>query len=118
MPLGDIVKSRLKQFSMMNRFKRKALRVGLLLSKYFCIALLFISDMTQVKKKIKVKIADSFSNILFQVIAEFLSAEEVEDIKEMFKKMDAVNDGIVLVNELKAGLLKFGSPLAESDKIR
>lgn len=30
-PLGDVVKSRLKQFSMMNRFKRKALRVGLLL---------------------------------------------------------------------------------------
>lgn len=26
-PLGDVVKSRLKQFSMMNRFKRKALRV-------------------------------------------------------------------------------------------
>lgn len=28
-PLGDVVKSRLKQFSLMNRFKRKALRVGL-----------------------------------------------------------------------------------------
>lgn len=27
-PLGDVVKSRLKQFSMMNRFKRKALRVS------------------------------------------------------------------------------------------
>ncbi|GAY65036.1 hypothetical protein CUMW_238150 [Citrus unshiu] len=27
-PLGDVVRSRLKQFSMMNRFKRKALRVG------------------------------------------------------------------------------------------
>lgn len=27
-PLGDAVKSRLKQFSLMNRFKRKALRVG------------------------------------------------------------------------------------------
>jgi len=26
-PLGDVVKSRLKQFSVMNRFKRKALRV-------------------------------------------------------------------------------------------
>jgi len=44
-----------------------------------------------------------------------LSAEEVEDIKEMFKKIDADNDGIVLVDELKAGLLKFGSPLAESE---
>lgn len=74
-PLGDVVKSRLKQFSMMNRFKRKALRV----------------------------------------IAEFLSVEEVEDIKEMFKKMDSNNDGIVSVDELKAGLRNFGSQLAESE---
>lgn len=28
-PLGDIVRSRLKQFSMMNRFKKKALRVSI-----------------------------------------------------------------------------------------
>lgn len=27
-PLGDIVRSRLKQFSMMNRFKKKVLRVS------------------------------------------------------------------------------------------
>lgn len=31
-PLGDVVKARLKQFSMMNRFKRKALRVGSLIT--------------------------------------------------------------------------------------
>ncbi|KAK9699168.1 hypothetical protein RND81_08G156800 [Saponaria officinalis] len=74
-PLGDIVKSRLKQFAMMNRFKRKALRV----------------------------------------IAEFLSAEEVEDIKELFKKIDTDDDGVVSVEELKAGLLKYGSLLAESE---
>ncbi|KAI9115921.1 hypothetical protein K1719_012851 [Acacia pycnantha] len=74
-PLGDVVKSRLKQFSMMNRFKRKALRV----------------------------------------IADFLSTEEVEDIKEMFKKMDSDNDGIVSVEELKTGFQNFGSQLAESE---
>ncbi|GLT89417.1 hypothetical protein SLE2022_073980 [Rubroshorea leprosula] len=74
-PLGDVVKSRLKQFSMMNRFKRKALRV----------------------------------------IAEFLSSEEVEDIKEMFKKMDTDNDGVVSIEELKAGLKNFGSQLVESE---
>lgn len=41
-PLGDVVKSRLKQFSMMNRFKRKALRVGCLLQIlliFFCFLL-------------------------------------------------------------------------------
>ncbi|KAE8099194.1 hypothetical protein FH972_017196 [Carpinus fangiana] len=74
-PLGDVVKSRLKQFSMMNRFKRKALRV----------------------------------------IAEFLSTEEVGDIKEMFKKIDTDNDGIVSIEELKAGLRNLGSQLAEPE---
>ncbi|GMH30001.1 hypothetical protein Nepgr_031844 [Nepenthes gracilis] len=74
-PLGDVVKSRLKQFSMMNRFKRKALRV----------------------------------------IAEHLSVEEVEDIKEMFKKIDRDKDGIVSNDELKAGLLNSSSQLAESE---
>ncbi|XVE62053.1 hypothetical protein DITRI_Ditri06bG0088100 [Diplodiscus trichospermus] len=74
-PLGDVVKSRLKQFSMMNRFKRKALRV----------------------------------------IADFLSVEEVEDIKEMFKKMDTDNDGIVSIEELKAVFRNSGLQLAESE---
>ncbi|WOL04815.1 Calcium-dependent protein kinase 13 [Canna indica] len=74
-PLGDVVKSRLKQFSRMNRFKRRALRV----------------------------------------IADHLSTEEVEDIKEMFRMMDTDNDGIVSHDELKAGLAKFGSHLAESE---
>ncbi|KAH7656787.1 Non-specific serine/threonine protein kinase protein [Dioscorea alata] len=74
-PLGDVVKSRLKQFSVMNRFKRRALRV----------------------------------------IADHLSVEEVEDIKEMFKKIDTDNDGIVSCEELKAGLTKYGTQLAESE---
>ncbi|VAH65616.1 unnamed protein product [Triticum turgidum subsp. durum] len=74
-PLGDIVKSRLKQFSRMNRFKRRALRV----------------------------------------IADHLSAEEVEDIKEMFKAMDTDNDGIISCEELKSGIAKFGSHLVESE---
>ncbi|KAL3617497.1 Calcium-dependent protein kinase 13 [Castilleja foliolosa] len=74
-PLGDVVRSRLKQFSLMNRFKRKALRV----------------------------------------IADFLSNEEVEGIKEIFTKIDADNDGIVSTEELKAGLQKLNSQLAESE---
>ncbi|KAF2306392.1 hypothetical protein GH714_017454 [Hevea brasiliensis] len=55
-PLGDVVKSRLKQFSMMNRFKRKALRV----------------------------------------IADFLSIEEVEDMKRV-QEDGYDNDGIVSI---------------------
>ncbi|KAK6123279.1 hypothetical protein DH2020_042975 [Rehmannia glutinosa] len=52
-PLGDIVRARLKQFSVMNRFKKRALRV----------------------------------------IAEHLSVEEVEVIRDMFALMDTDNDG-------------------------
>jgi calcium-dependent protein kinase len=44
-----------------------------------------------------------------------LSAEEVEDIKEMFKAMDTDNDGVVSCEELKSGIAKFGSHLAESE---
>lgn len=44
-----------------------------------------------------------------------MSNEEVGDIKELFNKIDTDNDGIVSVEELKAGLLKFGSQLAEAD---
>ncbi|CAI9112337.1 OLC1v1012774C1 [Oldenlandia corymbosa var. corymbosa] len=74
-PLGDIVRSRLKQFSVMNKFKKKALRV----------------------------------------IAEHLSVEEVEVIRDMFTLMDTDNDGKVTFEELKAGLKKVGSQLAEPE---
>ncbi|GJS02682.1 calcium-dependent protein kinase 10-like protein [Tanacetum coccineum] len=74
-PLGDIVRTRLKQFSVMNRFKKKALRV----------------------------------------IAEHLSIEEVEVIRDMFTLMDSDGDGKVTFDELKAGLKKVGSQLADPE---
>ncbi|CAL9215499.1 unnamed protein product [Arabidopsis halleri] len=74
-PLGDIVRSRLKQFSMMNRFKKKVLRV----------------------------------------IAEHLSIQEVEVIKNMFSLMDDDKDGKITYPELKAGLQKVGSQLGEPE---
>lgn len=74
-PLGDIVRTRLKQFSVMNRFKKKALRV----------------------------------------IADHLSVEEVEVIRDMFTLMDTDKDGKVTYEELRAGLRKVGSQLAEPE---
>ncbi|XP_062026707.1 calcium-dependent protein kinase 10 [Rosa rugosa] len=74
-PLGDIVRPRLKQFSIMNRFKKKALRV----------------------------------------IAEHLSVKEVEVIRDMFTLMDTDKDGRVTYEELKTGLQKVGSQLAEPE---
>lgn len=69
------MRSRLRQFSVMNRFKKKALRV----------------------------------------IAEHLSVEEVEVIKDMFSLMDTDKDGKVTYEELRAGLRKVGSQLAEPE---
>ncbi|KAG6403989.1 hypothetical protein SASPL_136223 [Salvia splendens] len=74
-PLGDVVRARLKQFSVMNRFKKRALRV----------------------------------------IAEHLSVEEIEVIRDMFALMDTDNDGKVTFDELKTGLRKVGSQLAEPE---
>ncbi|CAL5441382.1 unnamed protein product [Camellia sinensis] len=74
-PLGDIVRTRLKQFSVMNRFKKKALRV----------------------------------------IAQHLSVEEIEVIRDMFTLMDTDNDGKVTYEELRDGLRKVGSKLAEPE---
>ncbi|CAL4980034.1 unnamed protein product [Urochloa decumbens] len=73
-PVHDIVRLRLKEFSRMSRFKRRALRV----------------------------------------IADHWSTEEAEVIKEMFKFMDTDNDRIISY-ELKNGLAKLGSQLAESE---
>lgn len=49
------------------------------------------------------------------MIAEHLSVEEVEVIRDMFALMDTDNDGKVTFDELKAGLRKVGSQLAEPE---
>lgn len=56
-----------------------------------------------------------FAWINLQVIAEHLSIEEVEIIKDMFTLMDTDRDGKVTFDELKAGLRKVGSQLAEPE---
>lgn len=49
------------------------------------------------------------------MIAEHLSIEEVEVIKDMFTLMDSDGDGKVTFDELRAGLKKVGSQLAEPE---
>jgi len=43
--LGDVVKSRLKQFSVMNRFKRRALRVGSYFNLWFLVYFLLFCQL-------------------------------------------------------------------------
>lgn len=49
------------------------------------------------------------------MIAEHLSVEEIEVIRDMFALMDTDNDGKVTFDELKTGLRKVGSQLAEPE---
>lgn len=49
------------------------------------------------------------------MIAEHLSIEEVEVIRDMFTLMDSDGDGKVTFDELKSGLKKVGSQLAEPE---
>ena len=53
--------------------------------------------------------------IFFQVIAKGLSEEEIAGLKEIFKMMDTDNSGAITFDELKAGLERLGSGLADSE---
>lgn len=44
-----------------------------------------------------------------------MSPEEIQGLKEMFKAMDTDNSGTITFEELKEGLKKQGSRLAESE---
>ncbi|XP_042385465.1 calcium-dependent protein kinase 20-like [Zingiber officinale] len=61
------------------------------------------SGMNKLKKK------------ALRVVAEYLSVEEVADIKEMFDKMDINQDGKLSFEELKLGLHKLGHQISDSD---
>eukprot|EP00245_Coleochaete_scutata_P016446 TRINITY_DN7686_c0_g1_i1.p1 TRINITY_DN7686_c0_g1~~TRINITY_DN7686_c0_g1_i1.p1 ORF type:complete len:533 (+),score=103.98 TRINITY_DN7686_c0_g1_i1:233-1831(+) len=50
-----------------------------------------------------------------RVIAESMSEEEIQGLKEMFKMMDTDNSGSITFEELKTGLAKVGSTLVESE---
>ncbi|KAE9606544.1 putative protein kinase CAMK-CDPK family [Lupinus albus] len=53
--------------------------------------------------------------VALKFIAENLSEEEIIGLKEMFKSMDTDNSGTVTFEELKAGLLKLGTKISESE---
>lgn len=49
------------------------------------------------------------------MIAELLSGEEIDGLKEMFNLMDVNKTGVLTFEEFKAGLHKMGSQLAENE---
>ena len=54
-------------------------------------------------------------NLSLQVIAELLSGEEIDGLKNIFNAMDVNKKGLISYEELKAGLHKLGSQLAENE---
>jgi len=58
---------------------------------------------------------NKMKKLALKVIAESLSEDEIMGLKEMFKSMDTDNSGTITFEELKEGLQKQGSKLAESE---
>ncbi|KAI5080044.1 hypothetical protein GOP47_0005523 [Adiantum capillus-veneris] len=68
-----------------------------------------LSRMKQFRAMNKLK------KLALKVIAESLSEEEITGLKEMFRSIDVDNSGTLTMEELKHGLAKQGSMLAESE---
>ncbi|XP_024380921.1 calcium-dependent protein kinase 13 isoform X2 [Physcomitrium patens] len=49
------------------------------------------------------------------IITETLSLEEITTLKEVFTDMDSYNDGAISFEELKAGLLRMGTSLKDTE---
>ncbi|KAG9140507.1 hypothetical protein Leryth_027006 [Lithospermum erythrorhizon] len=58
---------------------------------------------------------DKLKKMALRVIAEHLSEEEVGGLREMFKMIDSDNSGQITRVELKAGLKRYGTSLADAE---
>ncbi|XP_052202313.1 calcium-dependent protein kinase 33-like isoform X2 [Diospyros lotus] len=58
---------------------------------------------------------NKMKKLALKVIAENLSKEEIQGLKQMFDNMDTDGSGTITLEELKTGLSKLGSKLTESE---
>ncbi|KAK1320122.1 Calcium-dependent protein kinase isoform 2 [Acorus calamus] len=58
---------------------------------------------------------NKFKRLALKVIAENLSEEDIKGLTQMFKSMDTDQSGTITYEELKTGLSRLGSKLAESE---
>ncbi|GMJ10324.1 calmodulin-domain protein kinase 9 [Hibiscus trionum] len=68
-----------------------------------------LSRMKQFRRMNKLK------QLAFKVIAENLSSEEIQGLKQMFANIDTDNSGTITYEELKTGLARLGSKLTEAE---
>nr|UXX22584.1 calmodulin-domain protein kinase 20 [Hevea brasiliensis] len=103
--LGETVKARLKQFSVMNKLKKRALRV---VAEH-----LSVEEVAGLKEAFDMM--DTAQRGKINVVAEHLSVEEVAGLKEAFDMMDTAQRGKINVEELRIGLQKLGQPIPDAD---
>ncbi|XWS27836.1 hypothetical protein CRYUN_Cryun25bG0014100 [Craigia yunnanensis] len=68
-----------------------------------------LSRMKQFRRMNKLK------QLALKVIAENLSTEEIQGLKQMFANIDTDNSGTITYDELKTGLARLGSKLTEAE---
>ncbi|GFY82376.1 calcium-dependent protein kinase 13 [Actinidia rufa] len=110
-PLGDIVKSRLKQFSMMNRFKRKALRTVESLSLFPSILQRMAND-EHLHKAFSYFDKDGDGFIEPDELRDALMEDGVDDCavvaNDIFQEVDTDKDGLISYDEF-AAMMKTGT---------
>ncbi|CAM8926559.1 unnamed protein product [Rhodiola kirilowii] len=58
---------------------------------------------------------NKLKKMALRVLAESLSEEEIQGLKEMFQAIDTDNSGAITFDELKAGLRRYGSSLNDTE---
>ncbi|KAK8638348.1 hypothetical protein V6N13_136779 [Hibiscus sabdariffa] len=58
---------------------------------------------------------NKLKQLALKVIAENLSTEEIQGLKQMFANIDTDNSGTITYDELKTGLARLGSKLTEAE---
>eukprot|EP00475_Leptophrys_vorax_P000396 TRINITY_DN10220_c0_g1_i1.p1 TRINITY_DN10220_c0_g1~~TRINITY_DN10220_c0_g1_i1.p1 ORF type:complete len:346 (-),score=16.72 TRINITY_DN10220_c0_g1_i1:147-1148(-) len=71
-----------------------------------------LSRLKQFTSMVKMK------RVAMKVIAESLREEEIRGLREMFQVMDTDHSGTITVEELRAGLKKFGAQLTDNEIMR
>ncbi|KAI4316988.1 hypothetical protein L6164_024905 [Bauhinia variegata] len=72
-------------------------------------------DSAVFKRMKQFRAMNKMKKLALKVIAESLSEEEIQGLKQMFNNMDTDGSGTITFEELKTGLSRLGSKLSENE---